>query len=566
MSDQGDGLGARSTGMFAVTDRLAAALRSAEQRGLRGEPGPALSELAGLRPHLATADSATLRATAEIAALLALWGGDPATAQLLCDTALAATDDASTRGRILICRARVTPGPGRREAYTAALTEFSTAGDVAGQALALAGLASPRADDTDGMVASYHLRLARDALRLALASGDAHAVAVCTGNLAAGETYLGRTSTIRRWQRAAEQVPADMNTYTAEASSLNYANWALTAAGHGEYALARRAVLEGRALARGVAWSRTFSAIEAVVAWRTGAIDAALAAADRVMAGRDAAGVSERGSAMASVITIAVAFERERRPDVTALSAAVHELSLESDQLGAEALAIQARIRAGRREPLPYRGLVAALETTAHRERRFGWEDLAIALAEIDRRVAAATIPAVSGLWPRGPRGIAAQRYVDGLLAGAGGYAALVEAGEAFLVLPEPLSAAAALRTAAEIAPTITAGNRLRAQALDLYARAGADRSAAAVLRERRLRRTVGSPRVPTSQRNLVHAGLTPREHDVAALVRGGLTALEISAELSLSVGTVRNHIARIREKFGGVSKRRLTDLLAREL
>jgi len=27
----------------------------------------------------------------------------------------------------------------------------------------------------------------------------------------------------------------------------------------------------------------------------------------------------------------------------------------------------------------------------------------------------------------------------------------------------------------------------------------------------------------------------------------------------------VRNHIARIREKFGGVSKRRLTDLLARE-
>jgi DNA-binding CsgD family transcriptional regulator len=85
------------------------------------------------------------------------------------------------------------------------------------------------------------------------------------------------------------------------------------------------------------------------------------------------------------------------------------------------------------------------------------------------------------------------------------------------------------------------------------------------VLRERRLHRGAGAARMPASQRHHVHAGLTPREHDVAALVRRGLTAQEISERLSLSVGTVRNHIARIREKFGGVSKRRLTDLLARE-
>jgi len=567
MSDDGGGSDPRSSGtltsLVAPATALTTTLRTAEQRGLRGQPREALRSLASL--ELSFAEPAALRAVAECATLLALWGGEPALARTLCDATLAATDDAATRGRILLCQARLSVGAERREAYTAALTEFSAGADTPGQALALAGLACPRTDDDGSVVPSYHLRLARDALRLALASGDAHAIAVCGGNLAAGETYLGRRSTVRRWQRAAEQIPADLDTYTAEAMSLNYANWALAAAGHGEYAVARRALLEGRALARGVAWSRTFSALEALVAWRTGAVDGALAAADRVMAGRDAAGVGERGSAMASVIAVAVAFERERRPDVTTLARAVRELGRESDQLGATALAVQARVRAGRREPQPYRGLVPALAATEHRQRRFGWEDLAMALVEVDRPAAAVTLPAMAELWPRGPRGTAAQRYVEGLLAGAGGYASLVESGEAFLALPEPMSAAAAFRAAAETAPTITIGNRLRARALDLYGRAGADRSAAAVLRERKLRRTVGGPRVPASQRHLVHAGLTPREHDVAALVGSGLTAVEISERLSLSVGTVRNHIARIREKFGGVSKRRLTDLFARE-
>ncbi len=538
---------------------LVGVLRAAEQRGLRGEPGHALGELA--RVPLSGAEPAALRSVAECATLLALWGGDPVLARSVCDAALTATDDASARGRILLCRARITPGPDRHEAYTGALTECSTAGDTAGQALALAGLAYPRASDTDGIVATYHLRLARDALRLATASGDAYALAVCTANLAAGETYQGRPSTIRRWQRAAERLPADLDTYTAEAASVNYANWALTAAGHGEYALARRAVLEGRALARGKAWARTFSAIEALIAWRTGAIDAALAAADRALAGRSVG--AERCMALASVITITIAYERERRPDVTALSAAVRTLGDESDQLGAAALAIQARIRAGRREPDPCRGLVPALAGTARRQRRFGWEDVAVALAEIDPATAATLLPTVAGVWPRGPRGTAARLYVHGLV--GRDYSALVDAADAFLALPEPLSAAAALDAAAELAPTIATGNRLRAQALDLYSAAGADRSAAGVLRERRLRRTVGGPRVPASQRNLVHAGLTPREHDVAELVRGGMTAVEISERLSLSVGTVRNHIARIRDKFGGVSKRRLTDLLARD-
>lgn len=98
---------------------------------------------------------------------------------------------------------------------------------------------------------------------------------------------------------------------------------------------------------------------------------------------------------------------------------------------------------------------------------------------------------------------------------------------------------------------------------MELFDKTGADRSLAAVLREGRLRRDPGVPRIPASQRNVVHAGLTPREHQVAVLAQKGLTAREIAARLSLSEGTVRNHLLRIRMKFGGIPKRRLGELLA---
>jgi DNA-binding CsgD family transcriptional regulator len=98
---------------------------------------------------------------------------------------------------------------------------------------------------------------------------------------------------------------------------------------------------------------------------------------------------------------------------------------------------------------------------------------------------------------------------------------------------------------------------------MELFRTYGADRSLAAVLREGRLRRNRGVPRIPASQRNVVHAGLTPREHEVTLLAQRGLTAREIAERLSLTEGTVRNHLLRIRSKFGGVPKRRLGEILA---
>lgn len=50
------------------------------------------------------------------------------------------------------------------------------------------------------------------------------------------------------------------------------------------------------------------------------------------------------------------------------------------------------------------------------------------------------------------------------------------------------------------------------------------------------------------------HTSLTAREHQVFTLVFQGRTVSDIAAELDLSVSTVSNHVARIKEKLGARS------------
>lgn len=544
----------RETSHPEVAGELRRELRSIEETGLRGAPGDALGRLVTVQTRVPTGDPPPQIATAELAVLLGQLGGPAGIAQWICDRALAGLRDAGARGHVLLCRGEVTAGLERRASFTAAVTEFSLAEDDRGTALALAGLAFPCDDE---MSFGYRARLASDALTLALASGDPHAIAVCAASLAACETCLGRDSALARWRQAAEAPPPGIDRRTAPVMSRTHIDWALTASGLGDHALAARVANEGAALARGRYWERMFAAVEAVVGLRRGELGAAGAAAIRARAGM----TGDQPGAIGAVVAAVCSLQQQTRPDVAGLDKAVAAVAGMSKQLGPSALAVQARVRAQRREPYAHRGLSSALELVRRRELRFGWEDLLAALAETSPRMARGELDRLAGLWPAGRRAAAVRIYVDGLLAGDAGYGLLVEAGEQFQLLPEPINAGRAFHAAARIAPDPATGSRLRLRAVELFRAAGADRALAEVLREGR-RHSAGLPRIPASQSNAVHAGLTPREHEVALLAQRGLTAREIAERLSLSVGTVRNHLLRLRGKLGGVPKRRLTELL----
>lgn len=548
--------GEPATGALAELPRsLSVELRKAEAAALRGDPDRALALLAGIQSALPGWAAGQQLAVAEQAMLVERLGGGWRDAQRICDRALEAVEDAAARGHLLLYRGRVSRGTERRRCYTSALTEFAIAGDDGGKALALGWLAFPHNDDRD-ISLEYRARLGHDGLRLARELGDPYVMAVCASNLAACETFLGRPTALSLWRQATDVPPSRIDGRISPVVSLAYVNWALTATALGDYTLASRVVHEGEAMARGRRWERTLASVEAVIEMRRGHLSAAVRAAERARLGKH-----DRAGCVGEVVALSCAYQYQSRPDVSGLDAAVTGLIGESEQLEALARAVQARIRAARREPEPCRSLPAAIEGARQRGRRFGWEDLLMAYAEIRPRGAREEMDRLGGLWPAGPRAEAAHHYVEGLL--TGDHTRLEEAARLFEALPEPITAGQALHRAARLNPDVTAGNRLLLRAVDLYRSAGAERSLAAVLREGRLRRSPSLPSIPSSQRHAVHMGLTPREHQVARLAQRGLTGREIAEQLCIAEGTVRNHLLRIRQKLGGVRKHQLSEMFA---
>lgn len=530
---------------------------------MRGEVAAALAGLVAVQREVSGTDGAAQVAIAERAVTLSSMGAERDEARAICDRALERASAATDRGGIELCRGHTLRGIERRRAYSTALTEFTHAHDARGMALALGWLAQPTEDDDD-LSHGFRARLARDAVRLAEQSGDSYAIALTTGHLAACETLLGLPSALAGWRRAAESVPVGTDTLTAHVVGLNYVNWALTATGLGAYQEARRALAEGEWVARGEQWSRMFKALASIVDYRRGALRTAIERAESAMAEEDS-DPPDRATSIGIVVRAAGTTETDRQPNTVGLRPAVECLTIESEQIAAFARRTQARVRRLHREPQAHRGLAGALDLALRRGRRFGWEDLAVALCETNLPQGRQTLSDLQDRWPTGPRADAARSYVAGLLDGAAGHAALRESAEAFAALPEPLSAGRAFHAAARTAPDASTGNRLRERAVELLESCGADRSMAAVLRDRRLRRTASSPRIPESQRRAPSAGFTRREHQVAAMAQRGLTASEIAAELSISTGTARNHLFRIREKLGGVPKRRLVEMFGPE-
>lgn len=537
-----------------VSPRVRPVLREAEALGLRGETRAGLDVLvaaAAALPHDAPDDDRV--AIGELAVVVSAWGSELLDAHPFLEMLAEQVRSPGARGALLFTRGRAGTAAETPEILTRALAEFRLAGDLRGQAVTLGELSWPR---EDGLSGDYRVTVGREGLALARETGDPWAIAFCAGRLAGCETYLDRPSALEHWRQAAEVLPSSPDAVTAEIASLNQFNWAHTAYGHGDYALAARVAREGKLLAHGTNWARKFAAVEALVHWRTGDHAAALAAARAARAGRP-----QMATGMSGIVLGAVAFEREGRPDPKVIDDSLHHIEFDEQMLWL-ALAVRAWLRVARREPFPLRDLRPALEQAARMGVRFGWEDLVLVIALEDPEQARGALSAMSALWPVNPRGAAVRLAVEGLVGGREGHDLVLEAARRLESLPEPVTAGRLLHAAAALAPDTATGNRSRRRAIEIFQSHGADRSLAAVLRDRSLHRGRGLPAVPASQRLVSTAGLTAREREVAALAAQGLTAQEIADQLHISIGTTRNHLLRVREKFGGVPKRKLSQLL----
>lgn len=453
------------------------------------------------------------------------------------------------RGALFFARARLWTGAEEFEFLRQALREFTVAGDERGRAVVLARMSWP----IQGSVSTEHrLRVGREAVRLADLLGDPWLVAYCTGQLAGAKLYMNDISCLADYAKVAGQLVAHPDLQTAHIAYLNQLNWGLSAFAFGRYDEARQVFSEGRATAFGELWENRFDGGLAMVAWRTG----------RPQKMASPGGV---GRELAILADAAVELETARNPDAVLTHDVVVDVG-NSIQLRWLAGALQARLRVVRREPDPLRGLADLADEVVSMGARVGWDEPVLVLAEQDAGRARAVLEQVDGLWADHPRASAARQACEALVAGSSGYPALVAAARVFEGLPEPVTAGRLLHRAAKVAPTINEANALRRRAIELFRSAGADRSMAAVLRERALHRGEGLPRIPEQLVGTASGGLTAREREIAALAACGLTAQEIANELSISVWTTRHHLQRVRAKFGGVPKRRLGAMLAGEL
>ncbi|MFD7445676.1 LuxR C-terminal-related transcriptional regulator [Streptomyces sp. NPDC059909] len=526
-------------------------LRHAESAGLAGRAdlglGTLLYALAEL-PRLADDDRVAL---AEMVSLLTRWGAPGPGPWAFLDELAASCHTPRARGAVFLAQARAARGKAMAEYGTRALFEFTSAGDIGGQALALSRMSFP-ADA--GLSPAYRRKLARRGLALAQQSGEPWIIALVAGMFAAVETYQGRKRAPKRWRQAVSLLSADLDAVTGEIASLNYLNWALTCAYFGDYHTALEAVARGRVVGRGP-WVNKFAAVEALVRHRTGHLDAAREQAGVAMAGV-APGIRELGSAVAAAVT----FETARRLQHDNLEEVVEVAYATSPPCGASAAATLAYIRHARREPRPARGLPRILRKAREAEHHFGWEDALLALAEIAPAAARDEAAAMSRLWSPYPRAAAIRSVVEGHLAGKRGWTSLIKGADALADMGEPITAGRAYHAAAKVAPSRLEQAHARDRAAQLLTSTGADRSLATLARDRSLHH--GLLHVPENQRHQVNAGLTPRERDVALLAAQGFTAVEIADHLGITVGTARNYVMNVRRKFGSVPKRRLALVL----
>lgn len=536
-----------------VSPRVSEELRLAETAGLRGDLDSALHRLRALAESLPPGADDDRVAVGELALVAGAWAGRLVEMQGFVETLAESVTSADARGALLFARGRLTRSRQSTDYLTRALGEFTLAGDDRGRAVTMGELCWLR---NDGMSPEYRVELGQEALELAETIGDPWAVAFCAGRIAATETYLDRPEARDRWIRATTALRPGADSLTSEILSLNQHNRALTAWQHGDYALASTVTSEAKVLARGPTWSRKFGGVRALVAWRTGNLGAV---EETALSTRVAA--SDELEPLAAIALGAGQLERQGRVSSAVVDDALDRIFLD-EQMSWQALAVQADIRAIRNEPRPLRALPTVVDQVCDLGARFGWEDVVLVMARHQLDLARAAMSRLEPLWPSYPRGRLVHEFVAGLLAETRGFDRLCAAAQGFEELGEPVTAGQAWHAAARVAHTVSDGNRLLERAVDLLERSGAERSLAAVLRERRLHRRPGHNQVPESQRFATTAALTTREREVAELAARGLTTQEIADELHISRSTANHHVLKVRQKLGGVPKRKLAEIL----
>lgn len=530
--------------------------------------GNALSHLAAALEICPEEDAEARTRLAERVVVAARSSNQPAAGIELVEQALAATSSTDHRGRLFLCLSRLVSFFGDYESRVSALDQardhFSAAGNDVGLARALGEMALPVGKSPS---ISERIELGREGLALAETTGDPSAIGLCAANLAVAELRSGDPGAFALWARSISVQSSVTSSEHGEESVRNRTNWAIGALDYGLYPEAEKVLRDGARLWDNPFWKEFFHCMKAIWLWRVGRWDEAAEEATRAQAGVSRPEVA----ATSTVIWAAIGFERNSRPDIRPLTAAVNSLiDLSDEQWGSLAQSILMRIRAARREPQPERGLSSLVRLILSTGVRIGWDDLLPAVAELDPALCRQTLALLGEVRPVGKRADASLAYMQGLLA-VGDTAAdaeelFAQAALLYEALPDPYFRAKALEGAA--------GARLRSgkrdggslvEAAEIYSDLGADRSLASLLRRFRTLRALDTFRIPSSQAHAGAPGLTPREWEVANLARQGYTARAIGENLGISAVTAKKHLERVKTKLSVERKSDLVRLLSTE-
>lgn len=495
----------------------------------------------------------------EGAAITARHTPDPGQVLPLIHEALRGRLTPSHRGRLLFAEGLVLGYSGdltRRVALLQrARAAFEEGADDVGAARALGALAIPIGT---ALTIDERIQLGEAGLAAARRAADEAAFAHCEGNLAGAYAAGGDVRAFDAWQRSVGALEASASPLLRDDAVRYRSQWASGSLAWGRYDETANLIAEGRARTTHPFWLRRFALHEAILAWRTGRFDDALAAANQAIEGTPL-----RMMAGARAIISAIEFERSPRGSAQPL-----DLDLEPDALnpGALSLAIAVEISVARREPNPARGVLAFASTAARMRVSVGWEDLLPAAAAADPPVGE-QVRSLTDLVPLvGPRAQACVHAARALLAEGHDPAeaathALTAASE-LERLSEPYAQARCLEVAARaLARSGRTAGVERRRAAEIFDRLGAERSLARLLRASGRTRALASFRVPRSQRHGASPGLTMRETEVARLAAQAFTAKEIAARLGVSVATVRTHLANIKRALGVARKADLVRL-----